>query len=301
MGQLSARLRELVLQYGQDDRAWRPDLDRLADLERKDAKAAHERFEELRKGLAHTRFHSLRGELAALGWVDGVPDGDLRGANLKEVDREISRLELATTRTRGLVEALDAVRAALATLERRRAEADLAPFARVPFDRLGPALDAAEALRRSVAAEARAEERFRKARTRAAKLDLAKEEVPDLSSDVVPDAAVANATLDDVERRLDEAEKVEDALAKVRRELRDASVRDFRPRVREMVLERADRAAADPDRAAALAALALALREAEDLRKYAASKSTEAAKARRSGKRGPERERRGGDMQDYYG
>ena len=301
MGQLSSRLRELVLEYGQDDRAWRPDLDRLADLERKDPKAAHERFEELRRGLAHTRFHALRGGLAALGWVDGVPDGDLRGANLKEVDREIARLDLAATRARGVEEALVAVRAALATLERRRAEADLAPFARVPFERLGAALDEAEALRRRVAAEARAEERYRKARSRAAKLDSASEDVPDLSSDAVPDAAEANARLDDVERRLVEAEDVEEALAKVKRELRDASVRDFRPRVRDMLLERAEAAARLPDRAAALAALAPLLTEAEDLRKYAASKSTEAAKARRGGKRGPERDRRGGDMQDYYG
>lgn len=299
MGQLSARLRELVIEYGQDDRAWRPDLDRLADLEKKDPKAAHERFEELRKGLAHTRFHTLRGELAALGWLDGVPDGDLRGANLKEVDREIARLDLASQRTRGIAEALAAVRAALATLERRRADADLAPFARVAFDRLGATLETAEVLRRRVAAEARAEDRYRKARTRAAKLERAKEDVPDLSSDAVPDAADANARLDDVENRLDAAEKVEDALARVRRELRDASVRDFRPRVRDMLLERAEKAAALADRKAALTDLALAEGEAAELRKYSASKSTEAAKARRKGLRGPERDRPR-DGQDGY-
>lgn len=300
VGQLAARLRELVVEYGQDDRAWRPDLDRLADLERKDPKAAHDRFEELRKSLAHTRFHALRHALVALPWLEGVPDGDLRGANLKEVDREIVRLDLALERARGIQDALDATRSALGALERRRCDVDLAPFARVAFDGLGRALEDAEAARRRAAAEARAEERYRKARARAGKLERAKVDVPDLGSDAVPDAAEANASLDGVEARLDAAEKVEDLLGRVRRELRDAAVRDFRPRVRDMILERAERAAEDPDRAAATASLQECLKESADLRRYAAEKSTEAAKARRKGLRGPERDSRG-DAMDGYG
>ncbi|HLE97982.1 MAG TPA: hypothetical protein VI997_11470 [Candidatus Thermoplasmatota archaeon] len=301
MGQLSARLRELVVEYGEDDRAWQPEIDALAAIEQRDAKEAHERFESLRKRLAHGRFQQLLGALRGFAWLDGLPDGDLRGASLKEVDREIVRLELALQRARSVEAALGEARADLAGLVARRAVFDATPFARVAFARLGPVAEQAEAVRRRLAAEARADGRYRKAKARSARLDLARVAIPDLSSEAVPDAAAANAALDLVEPSVEAAEKVEDLLQRVRKELRDPSVKEYKAHVRRLLGERAESEATGNDRVAAAAALEATLAEARDLRAYAAKKAEEAARARRRGGARPERERRAGDLSDYHG
>ena len=290
MGQLADRLRDVMREYGWDPAARDAELSALAALEEADAKAAHARFLDLRRQLAVRHRADLVAALRAFPFVRDVPPAEARGMGLKEVEAEARALARALGHARDAQRALDEESAARASLAERRLAAPptLAP---VPWDRLAPLADAAEARRRAAAREARVEARAREVRRRAAR---ARVEVPETAG--LP-ADAADAALDEAEARVRDAEALAAAHEAATRPLRDAAVAEWARESRRALQREADAALGARD----LAALAGVQARAEALRVQAARASEEAARARRRGQRGPERERRATDALDGYG
>lgn len=290
MGQLADRLRDLMREYGWDPSARDAELSALEALEAQDAKAAHERFLELRRAFAVRHRADLLAELRAFPFVRDVPPADARGMGLKEVESEARALARALAYARDAQRALDEEAAARASLASR----GLAPAPALqpaPWDRLAPLADAAEARRRVAAREARVEARARDLVRRAAKAGVPAPETSGLAADA------ADAALDDVERAVRAAEALREAHDAATRPLRDAAVAEWTRESRRALQREADKALDAGD----LSALEALRGRAEALRAEAARKSEAAARARRRGERAPERERRAGDALDGYG
>jgi len=301
VGQLAGRLKEILRGYGVGPEASGGRVDALAALEASDPKRAHEVYLELRREAAFARLDELRRAVLARGWIVEVIADPPPGLDVGEIDREIREMEAAERAARAIEAALAEARAVAAGARERLVALDFEPFARVAFPDLARAVGAAEDLRRRAAREGRNQARYRAALARAAKLGVAPVPVPDLRSAAVPDPDACAAALDDVEARLDEAERLEAARARARRPLADPATSEHARERRRALLDRIEAASRGADRRAAVAALAALESEAESLRREAARRASEAARARRRGLAGPERDRRGGDLQDMYG
>ncbi|MHB8604616.1 MAG: hypothetical protein ACYDCK_05120 [Thermoplasmatota archaeon] len=294
MRPLAKRLRELVRIHGQDERSWAPRLDALDAVEGADPDRAHEIFIEAKRGLLATRHDELLAALHRFTFLADAPRWRAAEITDREVERGIVELERSLEAARALDEARRAITEFTATATSRKVHATVAP--RVEFVALASALAEAKETRRRLASEARVEAREKELRARARKLARVEIALPDLSLGAVPDAARAHAMLDALETRLAEAQALETAHAAIARELADAAVRDFTATRRRSLRARAD-AALDAHDVAALDALA---EEARALRAEAAKLASAAARARKRGGKGPEKERRSGDPQDYF-
>ncbi|GEM_PF-7088148 len=281
MGQLADRFAELCREYGSDPSARASDVHALAALEERDPKEAHERFVALRKELAVTRRAELLHALKGFAFVRDVPPPDVRGMGQKEIDREIRWAAASLRRARAIVEALAEEAAHRAALGLPQGP----PLAPAPWDDLAAPEAEAEARRRTAARDARLAQRAADVRRRGARHGL---DVP---------AGADHDALDALEARLAEAEALSEAFDAVSRALRSPDVGEWRRESRRALEREADalRAAGD---AAGLRALAP---RAEALRAEAARLASEAARARRSGRAAPARERRAGDPLDPYG
>lgn len=140
--------------------------------------------------------------------------------------------------------------------------------------------------------EARLDGRFADAARRARKLD------PKLAlPDATIEADALDAALDEAEKALDAAESLAEAYADALSPLKAPEVATYRHESRRR-LEREARALFDARDAAGLRALGA---RAEALRQEAAGLASQAARARRSGRAGPQGERRPSDGLDPYG
>lgn len=297
MSPLAARLAVLLRSYGWDPAAWQGDLQGISALETADPKAAVERFHEMKRAFAAQRRADLLHALSRFPFVrDAPPAGDTRGMGLKEIEREIRLAARSLAHARS---AADAIEEAARLRERLsvRALPAATPLSEVPWDAVAPAAEAAEEQRRAVAREARLDERIADARRSAARLRHHRVEAPDLSSAAEPDPAAAEARLAPVEARLRALHGLEDAYESACAPLRAAEVRAFRASTRKAL----EREARDLLASGDLAGLAALRARAEALRVEAAKLSSEAARARRSGRAPPPPERRAGDMLDPYG
>ena len=299
MGPLAQRLGVILRGYGWDPAAWHGDLQSLSHLETADPKAAVERFHEMKRAFAVQRRADLLRALVAFPFVHDAPPAHARGMGLKEVEREIRLAQRALAHAR---EAQAALAEAAATRQRLRLRAPptAPPLPDAPWDALAPVAEAAEAIRRAVAREARVEARADQAMRDASRLRRLKIDVPDLSSRAVPDPADADALLAPLEARLKALHAVEDAHEAATAPLRSPEVRAWRRESGRALEREADRCLALPPDDAVTVLRAL-LPQAEALRVEAAKLSSEAARARRSGRAQPAPERRRGDMLDPYG
>ncbi|HWG91568.1 MAG TPA: hypothetical protein VNZ52_12035 [Candidatus Thermoplasmatota archaeon] len=301
MGQLSRRLREVLPLYGIDPRLHQAELDAIDARERADPAAAHDLFEALRLKVARGRHRELHERLRAHAFVTDLFPADTSTLKLRDLDQEINELQEALRHAEAVAAALAEARGHASALRDRAARVDEAPFRAVPMRELGKAAVAAEAVRRAAAQEARVEERLLATRQRSARLTRRQVAVPDLSSAAVPDPGAAAERLTALEGELSAAEAVEEAHGRVVRLLRDAAVREFKRETARTLEGRAD-AASLLAPAEAVPALRKLEAEAERLRVEAAGLARSAARARRVGGTGPERERkRGGDLPDYFG
>jgi hypothetical protein len=299
MGQLSQRLGDILRSYGWDPAAWHGDLQSLAFLEGSDPKAAVERFHEMKRGFAAQRRADLLRALAAFPFARGVPPSDTRGMGIREVESEVRAalrsLSLAREAAAALAEA-EATRKRLAL----RVPPPAPPLPEAPWDALAPVAEAAEAERRRVAREARLEERIADARRQTARLRHFRVEVPDLSSRAVPEPAEADVRLAPLEARLKALHDVEEAYEAACAPLRAAETREWRKESRKALEREAQALLALPDPAEAARRLRALQPRAEALRVEAAKLSSEAARARRSGRAPPAAERGPGDAMDPY-
>lgn len=290
MAQLADRLRDVMREYGWDPAARDAELSALEAMEAQDAKAAHERFLELRRQLAVRHRADLLAKLRAFPFVRDAPPTETKGMGIKAVESEARAAERSLAHARAIQRALDEESQARASLRSRRVAAP-ATLPSAPWDRLAPLAEGAEARRRVAAREARVEERARDVTRRAAKVGVP---CPDTSA--MP-ADEADAALDEAEARVREEETLTAAHDAATRPLRDAAVVEWMKPSRKALQREADAALQARD----LAALEDVQARAEALRVEAARRSGEAARARRRGQRGPERERSSGDAMDGYG
>ncbi|MFA5861708.1 MAG: hypothetical protein WDA16_08430 [Candidatus Thermoplasmatota archaeon] len=292
MGQLAERIAELMRGYGLDPAARQGELQAFASIERSDPKAAQERFHEWKRALAAQRRSALLTQLRAFDLVGGLPTHDTRGWPLKEIESDIRELTRSLGHARDIAAAIMEEREARGRL-RERALATEAPLAAVTLDALRALAEEAERRRRAALREASVEVRVAAARRRAAKLALPVDVPPTahLSADQ------ANATLATVERKLSDIESLVEAHDAVVAPLRDRAVRAWRASSEKALLHEAQ-ALLDARDVAGLRALAP---RATTLREEAAREASKAARARKSGKAPPERERGVGDTMDGYG
>lgn len=295
MGALADRLAYLAKKYGSDPSGWQPQLHALRSLEQSAPSEALARFHELKRLLAHTRRAELMHALRGFGFVEGVPATSTEGYEAKEVEADIRAAARAVAHAR----AIDAARREEARLRaglRWRALPPAPPLARGRWDELARLAEEAEALRRAAAREAALDARIGEARRRAAKLQETHVAVPDLSAAAAPSPDEADARLRDVEARLQEAERLEEAYRASLAPLRAPDVAAYR-RESKRAIEREAKELLERRDAAGLLALAP---RSEALRAEAARLSSEAARARRHGRAPPAGERRPGDAMDPY-
>lgn len=296
MGALADRLAFLLKRWGSDPSVRQPELHALASLEGSDPKEALARFHELKRAFAVHRRAELFHHLSGFPFVTDAPSADAKGYDLKEIERDVRAAERALAAARRIATAFDEADANRAKLRVRPVEGGARPEAR-PWDALAPLEDAAEAWRRAVARELRVEERAAELRRRAARVEIPRIDVPDVTRQAFPSADDAMAALDALEPPLKAAEALRDAFEAATRPLSDPAVREQRAESRKRLERRARDALAAQD-GAALVALR---EEAEALRVEAARVGGDAVRARRSGRAPPSRERRAGDPMDGYG
>ncbi|MEA3199018.1 MAG: hypothetical protein QOE90_446 [Thermoplasmata archaeon] len=283
MGQLSERFAQLCREYGTDPTARAADVHALAALEGRDVKEAHARFVALRRDLAVTRRAELLHALRGFAFVRDVPPDEVRGMGQREIDREIRWATAALRRARAIRDALAEAALHRASLRERALPEDV-PLEAAPWDALSPLEAEAESRRRAAAREARLESRIVQARRRAERHGVA---MPALGED--PDV-----DLDALEARLDAAERLAAARDAAMAPLRAPEVGAWRGESKRALAKEIE-AARDVDALRALQP------RAEALRAEAAKAASEAARARRSGRTPPTRERRPGDALDGYG
>ncbi len=301
MGQLSDRLGVILAKYGIDPASRQSDIHALAALELTDEKAAHARFHALKREAAEHRRADLLRQLRAGGRVSDVPAYDTSGMDAKEIEREIRTYTRALSHLHDFTESFDAAQALASQLGDRHVAWDGEAFATVPFDGLAQAAEAAEKARLMLAREARVAKRTAEARRRTHKLKTRVVAMPELSSAQVPDAALAHALLDDVESRLDAAERLENAHSRVVTALKDPAIARWKGTTRKRILREAQTWSTHEDIGEAVAALAVLAAEADRTRVEAAALSEANTRARRSGRAAPTGERKAGDMTDGYG
>jgi hypothetical protein len=287
VSQLADRIAALLREHGLDPAARQSELHALSALEASDVKLAHERFLEMKRALLVERRAQLLGELRRYAFARGVPSGDATRYPIQEIESDVREAARALGHARQAQQALDdedAARRALVARPLAPAPA-LTPAA---WTALAPLVEIAESRRRAARRELRVEERSADLARRAARVKVA---IGDISA---LDADSAHEALDEVELRVVAAERLAATRAAALAPLADPAVREWR---RESMrgLEREIREARE---VAELAALRI---RAEALRKDAAAHAEQAARARRSGRAPPERERRTGDALDPYG
>lgn len=293
MGTLSDRIGFLTRRYGSDPSAWQGEIQALASLETSDPKTALARFHDLKRRLAEFRRAELLRALRAFAFVDGVPSSDTRGFALKEIEADIRAASRALALARAIASSKDE-RARIRESLRRRAAPSVTSDGRAPWNDLAALAQREEAARRAFAREARIDQRIVDVERRARKLAHTALTVPDASG-LAPD--LADAALAAAETQLAAAETLEDAYDEVVRPLKAPDVATYLHQSRAQIEREAKArlAAGDVEGLRALAP------KAEVLRVEAARKASEAARARRRGLAGPERERRPGDTIDGYG
>lgn len=287
MAQLSDRIAALLREHGLDPAARQSELHALDALEARDPKAAHEQFLALKRALLVERRAQLVAELRRYPFALEVPSQDATHHPVQEVESDVRDATRALLHARRIQESLDDEATARRAL-RSRAVPAAAPLAPGRWDRLAPLVEIAEARRRAARRELRVEERASDLARRAARQNMAAPDVTAL------DAEAAHASLESLEGRIVEAERLSDARAAASAPFADPAVREWR-RESMRALEREIREASS---VAELGALRL---RAEGLRNDAAASASRAARARRSGHAPPERERRSSDALDPYG
>lgn len=299
MGALADRLAFLLREWGSDASARQAELHALSALEEADAKAAVERFHELKRAYALQRRSDLLRELRAHAFATDVPPEDATGMSQRDVEREMRFAEASVRHARAARAAMnEATKAADALALRRAPEPPALDGAR--WDDLRAVAERAEAHRRAVAREARVESRAAEAARRARRLRERPVDIPDVATETVPDAERAAALLDAAEAALAAAEAVEDAHRSVSAGLRDPAMREFRNRSRKEVEREAAGLLRMEDAVEAARGLRALLPRIEALRVEAARDASEAARARRSGRPPPRGESRPGDGMDPY-
>lgn len=292
MSVLAARLAELLRSWGVDPELRQADLHAVAQQEAQDNRQAAARFHELKRRFAWERRGELIGALRRHAFIEALPDERGEGMTQRQIEREIGWLRAALAHARDAQAALDEAETLLASLTTRRAVAP--EVARVAWTDAREAAASAEARRRVAAREARVEARAQDARRRAARLSWRLVAVPEVSSDAMPDADVANAALDAVEAALRDAEAAEDAARAAKAALRDPALAAHRRKEARELGRAIDAALAMAEAREAAVAIRDVLPRIESLRRAAAADAARALRARKEGRPPPPSEGRGG-------
>lgn len=294
VAQLADRIAFLTTRYGSDPAAWQHEIAALAAMEQADPKAAIERFHHLKRRLVEFRRAQLFRELRAFAFVTDVPGTDTKGYPVKELEADVREATRALALAKRIAGAWREAQEAVASLRHRPAPStSAAAVAASRWDALALLADAAEAARRAAMREARLERRYAAAARRVGRLELRPVVLPRSSLD----AEAFDAALDETERALDAAEALDEAYRASVAPLKAPEVATFRHDTKRK-LEREARSLGEAGDVAGLQRVAA---RAEALRVECAKLASEAARSRRAGRAGPERERRGSDTMDGYG